>query len=207
MTEKKLNTITETVADEIDNENRARKVKIPSQRMEGMKKVMKRGEERLASGAKKFGNGTKSVAKEVVADVAAGGVGLATSIVAGDLINRSLALGLNIIDDQLGKKHPHTVTVKKGLGHKTMSEAEYLNALYKGIKFKEIQSNYWLLNHRDQVNNGIAITSYAAGGALGLGASIATRTTMKRTLSGNPGVETEEALHQQATSDDPEVYE
>ena len=200
---------TTAVAQEINEEgNKARRVKEPSQRVAGMKAAAKRGEERLANGARKFGNGTKSVAREVVSDIAAGGVGLATTVIAGDLINRSLALGVNMIDAQMGKKNPHTVTIKKGFGHKTMSEADYLNALAKGKKFKGVESDYWLLNHRDQVNTGLAAASYAAGGALGLGAGIATRTTMKATLGGNPSVKKEmEALHQQATSNDPEVYE
>jgi len=171
-------------------QNHERAVKTPKQRNEGVANAKKRAlataagtRKALKSGAKAFGNGTKSVAREVVADAAGGAVGIITTMVVGNIVNGSLCDAVNIVDSELGKRHPRMVTVKKSFGRrKTMTEGEYYKALTKGKHFKEVETNHFLIDHKQVVDTAVGTVSYAMGAGAGVAAGLTTRSMVKNQL-------------------------
>ena len=156
-------------------------------RVLGMEKHAKgsaAGAGRLAkSGAKAIGRGATSLTREVIADTAAGAVGLVTTMAVGNLVNSSLCDAVNIVDREIGKRHPRTVEVQKAFGRrKTMSESDYFAALAKGKKFKKVKTNHFLLDHKPTVDTAVGAASYAMGAGAGVAAGLTTRATIKNQL-------------------------
>ena len=159
-------------------------------RVLGMEKHTKdaaAGAGRLAkSGAKAIGKGTTSLTREVIADAAGGAAGLITTMVVGGLVNRCLVDAVNMADYSYNKRNPHTVTVTKSFGRKkTITEAEYYKLLGKGKKFKGMEGNHWIVEHRDTVNDALAGASYAMGAGAGVAAGLTTRSAVKGQLVAN----------------------
>lgn len=164
-------------------QNHERKSKTHKQRVEDMKKCAAGAGTALQSGAKAVGNGTKSVLREAVADAAAGAVGLVTTMTVGNIVNKSLCDAVNIVDNEIGKRHPRTVEVQKAFGRrKVMSEADYFAALAKGKKCKGVTTNHFLLDNKQAVDTAVGVTSYVMGAGVGVAAGTTTRKVVKGQL-------------------------
>lgn len=167
-------------------DNHERKSKTPSQRTKGVNDAKKAAAvtgTALKSGAKAIENGTKSVLREVIADAAGGATGIITTMVVGGIVNKSLCDAVNIVDNELGKRHPRMVTVKKSFGRrKTMTEDAYYTALAKGKKFKEVETNHFLLEHKQTVDTAVGVASYVMGTGCGIAAGTTTRKAVKGQL-------------------------
>lgn len=179
-----------TVNNTATPQNHERAVKTAQQRRKGMDDAKKKAADAAAgagkalkSGAKAFGNGTKSVAREIVADAAGGAIGIVTTMAVGDLVNGALCNAINIVDNEVGKRNQRMVTVKKSFGrHKTMTEDAYYTALAKGKKFKEVETNHFLLDHKQVVDTAVGTVSYAMGAGCGIAAGTTTRKVVKGQL-------------------------
>ena len=179
-----------TVKNTATSQNHERVAKTPKQRSEGVANAKKKAEaaaagtrKALKSGAKAFGNGTKSVVREVVADAAGGAVGIVTTMAIGSLVNGALCDAINIADNEIGKRNPRMVTVKKSFGRrKTMTEGEYYKALAKGKKFKEVETNHFLIDHKQTVDSAVGAASYLMGAGVGVAAGTTTRKAVKGQL-------------------------
>lgn len=171
-------------------QNHERAVKTPKQRNEGVVNAKKRAEaaaagagKALKSGAKTLGNGTKSIAREIVADAAGGAIGIVTTMAVGNLVNGALCSAINIADNEIGKRNPRMVTVKKSFGRrKTMTEDKYFRALSKGKKFKEVETNHFILDHKQTIDTAVGVSSYAMGAGVGVAAGTTTRKVVKGQL-------------------------
>ncbi len=167
-------------------QNHERAVKNPQQRQKGMNDAKKKAEaagKALKSGAKTLGNGTKSIAREIVADAAGGAIGIVTTMAIGNLVNGALCGAINIVDNEVGKRNPRMVTVKKSFGRqKTMTEEAYFTALAKGKKFKEVNTNHFLIDHKQTVDTAVGAVSYAMGTGCGIAAGTTTRKVVKGQL-------------------------
>ena len=194
MAQNKTNTAAQveeaTVTNTATPQNHERVAKTPKQRSEGVANAKKRAEaaaagagKALKSGAKTLGNGTKSVAREIVADAAGGAIGIVTTMAVGNLVNGALCGAINIVDNEVGKRNPRMVTVKKSFGRrKTMTEEAYFTALAKGKKFKEVNTNHFLLDHKQTVDTAVGAASYAMGAGVGVAAGTTTRKVVKGQL-------------------------
>ena len=179
-----------TVENTATPQNHERKVKTAQQKQQGMVEAKKKAEaaaagagKALKSGAKALGNGTKSVLREVVADAAGGAVGIVTTMAVGNLVNNALCGAINIVDNEIGKRNPRMVTVKKSFGRrKTMTEEAYYSALAKGKQFKEVETNHFLLDHKQTVDTAVGAASYAMGAGCGITAGTTTRKVVKGQL-------------------------
>ena len=180
-----------TVNNTATAQNHERVVKKSQQRQKGMTDAKKKkaeaavagAEKALKSGAKAFGNGTKSVVREIVADAAGGAIGIVTTMAVGSLVNGALCDAINIADNEVGKRNPRMVTVKKSFGRrKTMTEGEYYKALTKGKKFKEVETNHFLIDHKQTVDTAVGAVSYAMGAGVGVAAGTTTRKVVKGQL-------------------------
>ena len=179
-----------TVNNTATQQNHERKVKTTQQRQQGMAEAKKKAADAagvagkaLKSGAKAFGNGTKSIAREIVADAAGGAIGIVTTMAVGNLVNGALCSAINIADNEIGKRNPRMVTVKKSFGRrKTMTEDTYYAALAKGKKFKEVETNHFLLEHKETVDTAVGVASYAMGAGVGVAAGTTTRKVVKGQL-------------------------
>ena len=175
-----------TVNNTATPQNHERAVKTPSQRAKGVndaKKAAVAAGTALKSGAKAVGNGTRSVLREVVADAAGGAIGIVTTMTVGNLVNGALCSAINIADNEIGKRNPRMVTVKKSFGRrKTMTEDAYYTALAKGKKFKEVESNHFLLDHKQTIDTAVGVASYAMGAGVGVAAGTTTRKVVKGQL-------------------------
>nr|DAH21023.1 MAG TPA: hypothetical protein [Caudoviricetes sp.] len=194
MAQNKTNTAAQveeaTVINTATPQNHERVVKTPKQRSEGVANAKKRAEataaaprKALKSGAKTLGNGTKSIAREIVADAAGGAIGIVTTMAVGNLVNGALCSAINIADNEIGKRNPRMVTVKKSFGRrKTMTEDKYFRALSKGKKFKEVETNHFILDHKQTIDTAVGVTSYAMGAGVGVAAGTTTRKVVKGQL-------------------------
>ena len=172
-----------TVENTATQQNHERKSKTHKQRVEDMKKCASGAGTALKSGAKTLGNGTKSIAREIVADAAGGAIGIVTTMAVGNLVNGALCGAINIADNEIGKRNPRVVTVKKSFGRrKTMSESDYFEALAKGKKFKEVETNHFLLDHKQTVDTAVGAASYVMGAGVGVAAGTTTRKVVKGQL-------------------------
>lgn len=180
-----------TVNNTATAQNHERVVKKSQQRQKGMTDAKKKkaeaavagAEKALKSGAKVLGNGTKSVAREIVADAAGGAVGIITTMMVGNIVNSSLCDAVNIVDREIGKRHPRTVEVQKAFGRrKVMSEADYFAALSKGKKFKGVTTNHFLLENKQAVDTAVGTASYTMGAGAGVAAGLTTRSMVKNQL-------------------------
>ena len=179
-----------TVSNTATAQNHERVVKTAQQKQQGMAEAKKKAEaaaagarKALKSGAKTLGNGTKSIAREIVADAAGGAIGIVTTMAVGNLVNGALCGAINIVDNEVGKRNPRMVTVKKSFGRrKTMTEDAYYTALAKGRKFKEVETNHFLLDHKQTVDTAVGAASYAMGAGCGIAAGTTTRKVVKGQL-------------------------
>ena len=179
-----------TVTNTATPQNHERVVKTAQQKQQGMAEAKKKAEaaaagagKALKSGAKTLGNGTKSIAREIVADAAGGAIGIVTTMAVGNLVNGALCSAINIVDNEVGKRNPRMVTVKKSFGRrKTMTEDAYYAALAKGKKFKEVETNHFLIDHKQTVDTAVGAVSYAMGAGVGVAAGTTTRKVVKGQL-------------------------
>lgn len=179
-----------TVNNTATQQNHERKVKTSQQRQQGMAEAKQKAADAagvagkvLKSGARAIGNGTKSVAREIVADAAGGAIGIVTTMAVGNLVNGALCGAINIVDNEVGKRNPRMVTVKKSFGRqKTMTEETYFTALAKGKKFKEVETNHFLLDHKQTIDTAVGAASYAMGAGCGIAAGTTTRKIVKGQL-------------------------
>ena len=196
MTNQKTNTAAVNTTEDVNEENPTvgkttkgpeRQPKTFKDRVLGMEKHAKgtaAGAGRLAkSGAKAIGRGTTSLTREVIADAAGGAAGIITTMIVGNIVNSSLCDAVNIIDREIGKRHPRTVEVQKAFGRrKVMSEADYFAALSKGKKFKGVNTNHFLLDNKQAVDTAVGTASYAMGAGAGVAAGLTTRSMVKNQL-------------------------
>lgn len=179
-----------TVTNTATPQNHERVVKTAQQKQQGMAEAKKKAEaaaagagKALKSGAKTLGNGTKSIAREIVADAAGGAIGIVTTMAVGNLVNGALCSAINIVDNEVDKRNPRMVTVKKSFGRrKTMTEDAYYAALAKGKKFKEVETNHFLIDHKQTVDTAVGAVSYAMGAGVGVAAGTTTRKVVKGQL-------------------------
>ena len=179
-----------TVNNTATPQNHERKVKTAQQRQQDMAKAKQKAADAadvvgkaLKNRVKAIGNGTKSVAREIVADAAGGAIGIVATMAVGQLVNNALCEAVNIVDNEVGKRNPRMVTVKKSFGcRKTMTEGEYYKALTKGKHFKEVETNHFLLDHKQKVDTALGTVSYAMGAGAGIAAGATTRKVVKGQL-------------------------
>ena len=106
-----------------------------------------------------------------------------TTMAVGNLVNGALCSAINIVDNEVGKRNPRMVTVKKSFGRrKTITEDAYYAALAKGKKFKEVETNHFLIDHKQTVDTAVGAVSYAMGAGVGVAAGTTTRKVVKGQL-------------------------